>query len=132
MENVKEFGDTIRNNVLNNSIDFFRKTTKLFGVNYTFSVTNYSNFNNDLYDYYEYKKQVYKYEEDINGSLYTALAISFLRKKKDIEIDDIRDGVYEYLTSDDKKLISKREELKEDMENEYGRKNESNYRRERY
>lgn len=95
MEKVYEFGDSIKKKVLSNSLNFFKENTEYYRVNFDFSYTAFSNFINIFYEMYEYKNKVFKFEEDMKKFLLTTLNISLVSGKKNISIDDIRDGIWE-------------------------------------
>lgn len=101
MEKVYEFGDAVKKKVLSNSLNFFKDTTDYYGVKFYFSYTSFSNFINIFYEIYEYKNKVFKFEDDMEKFLLTTLNMILESGKKNISIDDIRDGIWETSVHDD-------------------------------
>ena len=110
MDNVCNFSDLIKSKVISNSVGFLGDISSNYGISYDFSYADFVKFNNNLFSMYEYKKEIYKYEEDMEMFLIATMIDSIENNKKKISIEDILDGIFLVRTSnyeDNMKLRNK-------------------------
>ena len=110
MSNIYNFSDLIKSKVIANSVGFLYDISIDYDISYEFSYTEFVRFNNNLFSMYEYRKDVYKYEEDMKFFLIATMIDAKENNKKKISIEDILDGIFLVRTNnyeDNKKLRNK-------------------------
>ena len=96
------FESVIKNKTIYDGFDLFGRAKSLYGISYSFSMKNFENFANNLFDIYKYNNEIYKYSEDVHIFLEHAIVSNIEKGKKILTLEDIRDSIWNIKTNSDK------------------------------
>lgn len=111
VDNIYEFGKVIKEKVISNSMKLICDASNSYGINFDFEFSDFVRLSDNLYNVYEYKQEVYKYEQDMDVFLTFTIINSVETGKENVKIEDILDTIYEVKTTDEKKLAEKKNKV---------------------
>ncbi len=97
---VINFNDRIKEKTFVSSRTLFDQAERQ-GVNLNFSMESFRNFNNNLYEIYQYKHNISNYESDMDLFITNALLRKFESEEKNLIIEDILDSIWDVTVNSD-------------------------------
>lgn len=102
MNNIISLEDRRKEKVYNNSILYFSYVSYLYDIEIDITIKKLKNFNDNLFDIYKRKQEIYKYENDMILFLETAVSNTISNNRKILNLETILDSIFEIKTKEEK------------------------------